>query len=339
MNVFKSIALSLGALSILPAVAQQDSAPTTVNLLLQTKNGRPTEAKLIRASGKNAFEYMVGSNTMQVNLNGCRLFMIQTPADIVAAMTSYRRGNLENARTRLGAAKKKYAAMAGLPNSPADTAAYYELLCSIRLMDWASVKSLCASFPAGAFKAPYLKLDVEAAKFLGELADLTPEKAVELEKSINAWLEKKENVTGVELEFYGFLRYAQATAIMAQIPAVTIATGQLEGDVAKRAITAADYFCEAYVAQHGANRSIAVEALLNAGKLLWGLKNVQAYVEEVGVLSDMNQEKWTKAPADFREAVVLIRLARALSEKPLNDPALTKIDKHYFNNKQKAAAE
>ncbi len=326
MNVVKSLTVALLALSGL-ALGQENQAK--LNLLLELKTGRPAQVELLSANGAGKFTYIRGGSSTQGQLANCNLFMIVTPADLAAALTSYRANDLEKAKPRLAAVKKKYASTLGLPQDPASQAAYYELLCAIRLRDWSAVKSLAASYPRAAANTDRLKLFVQVAGLLGDLASPSTSGAA-LQQKVEKFMANKKNASTMNIEAYGFLRYALAEAIIAQLPAAEIKSSSLKGENAKKAVQAVDLLCEAVVSQHGANREFCINALTRAAKLLWSTEQAHEYLVEIGLNAKMTAATWKSAPTNFREAVTLAYMASIYSEEPLSDKDINKMLEFYF---------
>ncbi len=338
MNVVTTLSIALLGLTSLTGLASAQTAsvpPSKVNALVQLKKGKAARIAINSASGASGFIYTQSGRAMQANLKDCNLFMFETPSDLVSALTKYRSGDLKAARTSLGNVKKKYSATLGLPNDPAGQAAYYELLAAIRLQDWASVKSLAANYPKAAAKSDRKKLLLRVASLMGELT--SPGAA--LQGKIESLLKDKNLVRSMDLEYYGFLRYALAQSIIAQLPPAAVKGSSLSGDDATKAIKAVDLLCEAVVCQHGANRDFAVDALVQASKLLWSLKDVHAYLVDIGLNVEMNEGVWKKAPVNFREAVTLAFMAKTLADSPLKDNDLEKIVRYYFGPAKETLAK
>ncbi len=335
MNVVTTLSIALlGLTGLLSAQSESVPAPK-LTALVQLSKGKAARVPINSARGASAFIYTSSGRAMQANLKDCRLFMFETPADLVSALTKYRAGDLKAARTSLSNVKKKYSATLGLPNDPAGQAAYFELLCAIRLQDWAGVKSLAASYPKAAARSDRKKLLLRVASLMGELT--SPGAA--LQGKIESLLEDKKLVRTMDLEFYGFLRYALAQSIIAQLPPAAVKGSSLSGEDATKAIKAVDLLCEAVVCQHGANREFTVDALVQASKLLWSLADVHAYLVEIGLNVEMTEGVWKKAPVNFREAVTLAFMAKSLADSPLKDNDLNKIVRYYFGPAKETLAK
>ncbi len=325
MNIVKSIAISLLGLS---GVTFAQEAPTTAKLLIQLKTGGAAQVDLVSANGGDRFTYQRAGRAAQEQLSNCRLFMIVTPPELASALTSYRANDLEKARTGLAATKRKYAAMAGLPNDPASQAAYYELVSAIRLKDWADVKTLAANYPRKSATTDRLKSFVKVAALLGDLSSASTSGAA-LQTKIEEFMKDTKAVRALSIENYGFLRYALAEALIAQLPAAEIKDSDLKGENAKKAIKAVDLLCEAAVSQHGANREFVVAALERAARLLWATADARAYLVNIGLNPKMTDAMWKEAPSNFREAVTLAFMARVYSESPLKDKEAAKLLSYY----------
>ncbi len=333
MNIVKSIAFALVGLS---GIALSQETPTTVKLLVQLKSGNPAQVDLVSAEAGGKFSYLRAGRPGQEQLSNCRLFMIVTPPELANALTNYRANDLAKARPGLAAVKRKYAAMIGLPNDPASQAAYYELVSAIRLKDWEDVKKLAASYPRRAANTDRLKSFVKVAGLLGDLSSSSTSGAA-LQTKIEEFMKDKKAVRALSVENYGFLRYALAEAIIAQLPSAEIKDFALKGENAKKAVKAVDLLCEAAVSQHGANREFTVAALERAAKLLWATADTRAYLVDIGLNPKMTDAIWKDAPSNFRESVTLAYMARVYSEAPLKDQDVAKLLNYYHGPGKEAA--
>ncbi len=336
MNLVKSLTLGLIGLSGL-ALGQTEAPAAKLNALVQLKTGGAARVELNKANGSTGFTYTHSGRVGQAKLKDCRLFMIESPADLVAGITAYRAGDLKKARTTLSSVKRKYTSTLGLPNNPSAQAAYYELLAAIRLQDWAGVKSLVGSYPKSAANSDRKKQLMRVAFLMGEIAGATDAaKGAELGGKIAQYLADKKVVKQLDLEFYGFARYAQARALIAQLPVDAVKKSDLSGADAEKAIDAVDMLCEFIVSQHGANREFTTAAMVEAAKLLWSLKESHEYLVEIGLNVDMKESAWKKAPVNFREAATLAFMAMQFSDTKIDDSDLAKIARFYFGPAKEA---
>lgn len=330
MKVIQTIALGLTGLvaTVSSAQAQEAKAPT-LDVVVQFGNKKPAKLTLDKAPTKNKFIYTdkLSEQQMEGSISQTKTFMIQSPADLVAAMRNYRAGKIEAAAKRLAAVKAKYKDFVGLPGNPTHEAALTELMCNVRLANWAGLKANLASFPSAATLEDHQKPLVLVCKFLA-VEDAAAASQLE---AIDALMEKKAAVDKFDLSVYGLLRLAQARGLAAQVPAGELEAGTLSTESAAIATKAADYFCEAAMAQRGANPEIMHYAMVRAAKLLWAMPGVQEYVGKLDGAKACTDSQWKSAPANFKDAAALAKFASGVFTVENEDPAIIEMAGYYTN--------
>ena len=318
MKLFKYIGLALAACSCLQFASAQQAAK--LKAYVQVPGGKATQMELERGDGKGSFFYLVKGTDqlMTASAASCKLFYIITPAEMGNALRDYYGGETADARKQFAAIKKKYAAYAGLPGSPGTMAALYELVCAARMLDIPAVKTLSASIPGEKVLNPVEKGQVEAAKVLA-LVDDTPESFAAIQKAVVA-LTKTAGVR-LDSEAYGWTRYALGRA--------AAATMAVANDKTKSANAAIDFYCQAAMSMHGAQKELPADAIKRAMNLLWNMPDVQAYAPKAP--KPMDKKEWFKAPANFRDAVAMAHYYTTIYATETPDPLATQLDAYYFN--------
>lgn len=318
MKLFKIVGFALAALSCVHFAEAQQAAKLTA--VVQAPGAKPGVLTLERSDGEGTFFYMPKGTDqlMQARASACGMFVIQTPADMAKALRDYYGGDYADARKGFAAVKKKYAHLSGLPGSPGTMAALYELVCAARMLDIPAVKTLSASIPGEKVLNPVEKGQVEAAKVLA-LVDDTPESFAAIQKAVVALAK----TTGVRLdsEAYGWTRYALGRA--------AAATMAVANDKTKSANAAIDFYCQAAMSMHGAQKTVPADAIKRAMNLLWNLPDVQAYASKAP--KPMDKKEWFKAPANFRDAVAMAHYYKTVYETGTPDPLATQLDAYYYN--------
>lgn len=312
MKALNIIGLAVAALSCTSVATAQDeakpAAPKIKAIVLMPTEKKPTELTIERAEGKDTFVYLEKGTDqeMKMPVASCRPFVIQTPADLAAALNTYREGDLAAARKMAASAKKKYAAFAGLPGSPTTVAALTEISCAVRLQDWAAAKSLAASFPAADSLEGVAAMRVQVAGIMGDISD-SP-KSLETQKAaIEEILKDKKAAKAVNSELYGWLRYALGRAYAAQITAEELQGGIPEAKV-KAANEAVDNLCQCVASIHGSQAELPVDALNRSMAILAAMPAAKAYKAP----KEMTKQAWASAPADFKDAVAIANLLKTV---------------------------
>lgn len=314
MKAFNIIGLAVAALSCASVATAQDeakpAAPKIKAIVLLPSDKKPKELVIERAVDKDNFVYIDTSiaQEMQASVSSCRPFVIQTPADLAAALNTFREGDLAAARKQAASVKKKYAAYAGLPGSPTTIAALTELSCAVRLQDWAAAKSLAASFPAADSLEGVAAMRVQIAGIMGDISD-SP-KSLETQKAaIEELLKDKKAAKAINSELYGWLRYALGRAYAARITAEELQNG-IPDDKVKAANEAVDNLCQCVASIHGSQAELPVDALNRAMTILWAMPSVKAY--KAPAANEMTKQAWASAPADFKDAVAIANLLKTV---------------------------
>ncbi len=300
--------LGLAALAgtSLLAQAQEEAKAPKMEAVVQFGSKKPAKIVIDKASGKGKFIFTdpTSQQQMEYPVAQCKTFLLQSPADFLVASRLYRAGKLEPAVARLGAVKNKYKSFVGLPGNPAADAALMQVMAQIRLQDWAGLKSSLASFPEPNMVDDYQKPLLLVAKFLAvEDADA----AGQLE-GVDALLANKAVVDKLDLDVYGLVRLAQARGLAAQIPAAEL-DAELSAESAAKASLAADYYCQCAMAMHGANPELIGYSMQSAAKLLWTMPDTKKFLAGLGDAKTCTPAQWKSAPANFKDAAALAKMA------------------------------
>jgi len=329
MKLFNMIALGLAATAG-AAYAQQEPAQTQVRAYVQFERSRPTVLSLKKANGKDKFVYTVQDQEMQGNADKCKLFFIQTPADLASAIRTLKERDFASARKQLAAVKGKYAAWQGLPGDPSTKAALLELECAVRQLDLEGLKGLVSSFPHADWLEGEDKLQFAAARVLAGVSD-DPAAAVGAREKAEGLLKNETIVSAINSRAYGWLKYAIGRSYAAEIPAAELSGTISEANVQK-ANLAIDNLCQAAMSSHGADMELPVDAMRRAQAILWAMPGVKDYANRIG---KMDRRRWSDAPANFRDAVSLAYLIKNVydSDNGKKDAALDKAASYFFNAK------
>ncbi|MBR5888515.1 MAG: hypothetical protein IKY92_00510 [Akkermansia sp.] len=303
------------------AAAQQ---PVKLSAYVQLPGGKPALLELERGDGEGSFFYMQKGTDqlMQSKAATCKMFYIQTPADMANAQRDYYGGDYADARKQFASIKKKYAAFAGLPGSPCTMAALYELTCAVRMLDVAAVKELAAALPGASSLTGADAARVDAAKVVG-LIDDKPESFAAIKTAVEDVLKKHNR--NLDSESNGWLRYALARGAAAQVPA----GAAIAEDKVKAASAAVDFYCQAVMAMHGSQKVLPMDALNRSIALLWAMPGVQDYAAKVS--TPVDKSGWNAAPADFRDAVAMAHYLKTIYPSETPNELADKLDAYYFN--------
>lgn len=328
MKAFQTIMLGLAGLvgTVAVAQAQEEAKGVKLDAIVQFGNKKPAKLSLDKASGKDKFLFTDAMNHQQLELpvSQCKTFLIQSPADFVQASRLYRAGKLDAAAKRLGAVKTKYKDFAGLPGNPATQAALYQCMALVRMQDWTALKSCFASFPSPNLVEDYQKPLLLALKFLA-VEDAAASSSM---AEIDALFEKKGVVEKFDLEVYGLIRLAQARGLVAAIPAAELESGELSEESVGLTTLAADYFCQAAMAMHGANPELVRYCMARAALLLIKMPDARKYQASLNGADECSPAQWKAAPANFKDAATLAMLAINLYPAEA-DAALAALAKYY----------
>ncbi len=295
------LALGLAALTAVPALAQSEK-DTKLQAYAIIGN-KQLRINVDGSPSKGKFTYTNDGQQFQMDVEKCKMFFMLTPADMAAALNEYRSNHLDEARKRFAAVKTRYAGYAGLTGNPGTTAAMLELDCAARQLDWAAVKSLSAAVPGVEAMDENTGLKLRVLQIMGDIKDSASSLKSQRE-AITALLQ--ETKRKIDIEYYGWLRYALARAYEAQVPADQI-SGTIAADKADAASKAVDNFCQAALASHGTRMEIPLDAMQRALCLLWAMPGVQDYAAHA---APVVKETWDKAPVDFKDAASLAYLLR-----------------------------
>ncbi|MFI3243390.1 MAG: hypothetical protein R3Y56_03960 [Akkermansia sp.] len=335
MKASQIITLGLATLvgTTFVAQAQEAAQGPKMEAVVQFGNKKPTKIAIDKASGKGKFIFTdtTSQQQMEYPVAQCKTFMLQSPADFLLASRLYRAGKLEPAVARLASVKNKYKNFVGLPGNPSTEAALMQVMAQIRLQDWAGLKSTLASFPEPNMVEAYQKPLLLVAGFL---AVEDAEAASKLE-AIQALLDKKADVDKLDLDVYGLLRLAQARGLAAQIPAAEWEAGLSEASAATASI-AADYYCQAAMAMHGANPELVAYCMTSAAKLLWATPQSKSYLATLSGAKTCSPAQWTGAPGNFKDAAALAKMAQGIFGAAA-DEATAAIGAYYVNPNVPAA--
>ena len=334
MKLFKNIGFALAALSCVQyaAAQQQASASTKHNAYVAIPGAGVGLQELVRSDGNGTFFYeQKGTGQlMQAKASACKMFYIQTPAEMANALRLYYDGDSAGARKAFASVKKKYADFAGLPGSPCTLAALYELTCAVRALDVAAVKSLSASLPGESALNAVELARLDAARVVGMITD-QPDSKAPIEEAAKA--AKTKHSRNMDSESSGWLCYAKGRAYAAQVPAEQL-QGTIAEDKLKDASEAIDFYCQAVMSMHGSHKELPADALNRALTLLWAMPGVKEYAGKVS--APLEKKQWNDAPRDFREAVTMAHYIKTLYPDAggAANPLVDKADAYYFNAKK-----
>lgn len=324
MKLRNIIVVGLAALAGFAGAQQPAAQQGLVAIVQVSEKSKPTKVLVKGAAGKDTFKYFDRSREedVQRKTTGLKLFFLQTPVDMAEAERAFTARDLSAARTQLAAVKKKYNGYLGLDRNPAERAAVLELECAAAQLDFAGLKSLVSSFPHADWlsaedKGKYMAASILAKSGTGAaVADVD----AEVQKLMGSGVGKTLN--GI---CYGWLKYAQAYATAAAIPAAEIDGSISEGNAAT-AHKAIDLYCQAASSSHGAAMELPVDAMKRAQALLWAMPGVKEYAAKA---IPMDKKKWDGAPANFRDAVALAYIVKNIYGT--TTPAIDAAAKLFFN--------
>ena len=330
MKPLKYIGLALAAFSCVQfAGAQED--PKLQAYVVVPGSKKVEALKIERGDGNGAFYYLQKGTDQLLSAPAasCKVFYLVQPAEMTSALNDYYGGETAAARKAFASIKKKYAAFAGLPGSPATQAALNEMTCAARMCDLPAVKTLAAGIPGDKSLNACEAARVAAAKVLGESGD-TPDALAKVKAAMDELNKDKAVLRNMDTESYGWLCYAEARALAAQVPADQLAAS-IAADKAKTASEAVDKYCQAVMSMHGAQKGMPADALNRAMTILWAMPGVKD--EAAKAAKPMDKKSWGKASADFREAVAMAHYIKTLYPPTAQEPnALAdQLDVYYCN--------
>ena len=332
MKALNIIGLAVAALSCAPATFAQDAAPAAPKLkavLLMPNSKKLTEIQVERSDGKENFFYMQKGTDqeMMMPVASCKPFVLQTPADLVAALNTYREGDLSAARKQCASVKKKYANYAGLPGSPVTIAAVTELSCAVREMDWAGVKGLVDGFPSADTLAGGDAMRLKVASIMASISD-SPKSFDTQKAAIDELLKDKKAAKAINSEVYGWLRYALARAYASKLTAEDL-EGTLSGDKLKAAELAIDNFCQCVASTHGIAAELPVDSLTRAMTILNAMPGVKDYAAKA--TAPLDKKAWATAPVNFKDAVAMANLLKTVYAPEAQIALADKLAPFYYN--------
>ena len=335
MKLFKNIGFALAAFSCVQiAAAQQAPAANKLSAYVAIPGAGTGLMQLERSDGNGSFFYLQKGTDqlMQAKASACKLFYIQTPADMAAALRLFYDGDYAAARKAFASVKKKYADYAGLPGSPCTMSALHEMTCAVRMVDIAAAKALSASIPGESSLNAVELGRLDAARVVGMITD-QPDSFAPIKEAVEAAM--KKHGRNLDSESNGWLRYALARAAAAQVPADQL-QGTIAEDKVKAASVAVDFYCQAVMSMHGSHKTLPADALNRALALLWAMPGVKDYAAKAP--KPMDKTQWNAAPRDFREAASMARYIKTLypAEGNAADSLVDKVDAFYFNAKKGA---
>lgn len=293
-------------ISSLPAQEEQQKPSVTITAYVQSQKSKGANARRMRlvpppTVTKGQFAYITPENELaMIPVKDCKVFVVETPADLAAALRNYAGDRLEAAKKQLTAARNKYAPFAGLPNDPATRAALTELSCDARLLDWKALGKAVQGFPSPKFLEQEERAILEAARILS-MVEEGPDKAAGRLKEAEALLADPAKSALLNSEAYSWVKYAVGRALADGITAEEL-SGTITKEHEDTASKAVDAYCEAAAVAHGRRMEVALDGLQRAFHLLWAMPGVKDYA---GKSKEMNKKRWGAAPANFRDAVAL----------------------------------
>lgn len=308
--------LAAGAFSVLSA--QESDLGTTLNAIMQPKNSKNAGGvRLVQppAVAKGVLRFVLKDEIHDATTKDFKVLLIMTPQDLADAQRAYAEGNLNSAKRQLAAVRTKYAAFAGLPDSPAVKAALMELKCLARLQDWSGLAKAVEAFPYPRFQDAADRAVLEAARLLSTVSD-DPGTAAARQKEIEAFMADSAKMKLIHSTEYGWLKYALGRAQ---------ASGSPEGAQASLAV---DSFCEAAMCYRGGEMELAEDAMKRAFHLLWNMPGVKTYGTTA---KKMDEKKWNTAPAEFRDAVALANLLTTVVAPDIKDDAVRQAAGYFVN--------
>ncbi len=330
MKSLTTLALGLAAFAAVPVCANAQEAKAPKLQAYAVITGKAVKINLVNSPAKGEFIYDRDGEQFKMSVAKCKTFFILTPADMALALNEYRSNHLSEARKRFAQIKGRYAEFAGLVGNPATTAAMLEIDCAIRQQDWAEVRKLAAHVPGDDTLDENSANKLKVARVMGAIKDsassLKPQR-----EAVAALL--KETKLKIDIESYGWLRYALARAYEAQVPAEALKDGITDEKQVEAASKAIDNYCQAALAPHGARMEIPLDAMQRSLRLLWAMPGVRDYAAKA---SPMIKETWDKAPVDFKDAVVLAYMLRHVftdnnAENLADKELIGKLSKLYYN--------
>ena len=333
MKARNIIGLAVAALTFVPAAVAQDAAgdkpasPKLKAVVLMPNSKKLQELEIERSDGKDNFFYIEKSTVteMQMPVASCKPFVLQTPADLAAAVNSFREGDIAAARKKCAAVKTKYANYAGLPGSPVTIAGITEINCAVRMQDWAALKTLVAEFPSADALTGADAMCLKVAAIMADISD-SPKSLDTQKAAIEELLKDKKAAKAINSEMYGWLRYALARANAAKLTEEDL-NGTIPEDKVKFADAAIDNFCQCVAATHGIAPELPVDSLKRAMTILYAMPGVKDYKPA----TPMTKQTWANAPANFKDAVAMANLLKLVYAPDEKIELADKLAPFYYN--------
>jgi hypothetical protein len=200
----------------------------------------------------------------------------------------------------------------------------------VRLLDVAAAKDLAGSIPGAGVLNGADAARVAAAQVFGMIND-QPDSFAATRDAVEAAM--KTHGRNLDSESNGWLRYALGRAAAAQVPAEQL-QGTIAEDKVKAASVAVDFYCQAVMSMHGAQKTLPADALNRAMALLWAMPGVKEYAAKV--TKPMDKLQWQKAPADFRDAVAMAHYLKTMYPASAPNALADELDAYFFNAKKGA---
>lgn len=307
MNKLSITCLALAS-SLAPVYAQAPAAalPATVRVRITSpdvNSGRTTDMYILQGKSKNVVTVSPrpdGSEPVDIAVSKSTAFYMMQPNELKRAIELYQDGKLEEARKYASASKKKYIMVAPLAHNPATTAALLELECAIRLLDFAGVKEIVASFPQRAALEPKEATGVDISELLGLIAD---QKWADIISKGTPLLAKQK---GMPLKQIAQLNYAMGVAKAAQFDAATLSSEDDKVRLAalKQYNSILDNLAVSIVAEHNASPELVGAAILHSLDLYAKSPAVIAYLKEIGA-APVSIKMSEEAPQNLKDAAGL----------------------------------
>lgn len=208
-----------------------------------------------------------------------------TPNEYIAANENFQNAQYKEARAKFAETKTKYQSSAALPGNYSVEAAFMEVDCAVRLLDWPGVKALSSRLT----KENYLLTGSKPGNaivydLLGKLADNKPDEVI---NAANGLLAKRDVWS---LEQLARISYALGVSY------------SQKGDTEK----ALNNLAMAIAAQHGGGLDLAADAMVKSMDILAADKSVTDYVASPP--ADLNVKERMKAPQKVQELSSLVYL-------------------------------
>lgn len=345
MKIFNLATLALAATCCV-SYAQQPAAPDSnkLQVIIQFDKDKPQLRTLDSVEGTTFRFTTPDGKQMAGDASKCKIFAVQTPEELADGKKLYEARDYKAARKKLAACKKKFATYASLPMNPSRQAALLEIQSAVAMLDFAALGEMYKTFPTKGMPAD-MKHEMGiyfAANVLSGVKDeLSADEAKALEKAATDLLGKlvakkgdggKYKPVDVGGSPYGWTKYALGRALAAQLPADQIKGRNISAENRKLASAAVDAFCEAAVSSHGADREIAMDALVRAQGILWAMPGVKEYTNAHP--GKMDRKLWKKAPADLQDAAAIAVLLRKVYEYKDANSSVDDAAKLYFNEQE-----